>query len=389
MESLPVKFGINQGSHWTGDLTQKQVLERTIDRIVLAETLGFWSAWLTEHHFANDPDYAPYGWPGRFRAYDLVTDPIALNIWAAARTSRIRLGTGVLVLHYDNPIRVAERAAMLDVLSGGRVELGLGRGGGFMEPSVFGVPTDKAASYRKFIEEVDILLKAWSGERFSYDGEFFQFHEIEVIPTPLQRPNIPLYLGITDQPSLEFAARNGLSYAGITGAWGWGTLEKSLNVERIFVDAAAAVGRDATQAYHPTTLFLFCAETDAEAEEVAEQHLMNFSLHVESHYQRNRNGQAGLANFRPDLFDRDNLETGLEDIRKLARSQFETNLIGSPRTICEKLTALRERAPMVNYVLAIADGGDPPSEFVDQSMTRFARGVIPHFADQQQLAMMA
>ncbi|MET0239131.1 MAG: LLM class flavin-dependent oxidoreductase [Sphingobium sp.] len=384
-----MKIGINQGSHWSGDLTQKEVLDRTIERIVLAEKLGYWSAWLTEHHFANDPVYAPYGWPGRFRAYDLVTDPIALNTWAAARTSRIRLGTGVLVLHYDNPLRVAERAAMLDQLSGGRVELGLGRGGGFMEPSVFDVPQDKAASYRKFIEEVDILLKSWSGKRFAYDGEFFNFHEIEVVPTPFQQPGIPLYLGITDKPSLEFAAQKGLSYAGITGAWGWGTVDKAHEVERIFVEAAAAAGRDATKDYHPTTLFLYCAETDSEAEEVAEKHLMNFSLHVESHYQRNRNGQAGLARFRPDLFDSNKFDTDLEDIRKLARSQFETNLIGSPKTICEKLTALRERAPMVNYVLAIADGGDPPAGFVNQSMTRFAQGVIPHFADEQQLAVMA
>ncbi len=376
-----MKFGTTFSSHWDGDLPQSEIYRQTVSRMVQSERLGYWSAWVTEHHFGNDADYKPFGWDGQLRAYDMTVDPLTLLSHVAALTSRIRLGTGVLVLHYDHPLRVAERAAMLDVLSGGRLELGLGRGSGFREPPVFGVPTDKDASKRKFREEIEILLKAWAGKPFAYAGEFFNFHEIEVVPHPLQKPHIPLYLGVGDPVSLKLAADHRLSYATTAGAWGWGSMDRSLAAHKVFEDAAAAAGYDISDALYPDTLFSFCAETDAEAEEMAEEHLMRFSFHVEAHYQRQRNGMAALSVFAPSNSGDQPKDAGVDDIRKLARSQFESNLIGSPKTICEKVAALKERLPFLNYILAVSDAGAPPAAFVDKSMALLAREVLPKFPD--------
>ena len=110
----------------------QRVLNECVDQIVSAEELGYYSAWVSEHHFASFPQYYPYGYDcGDYVSYDTVPDALTMLSWVAARTSRIRLGTGVVCLPYQHPLQVAERAAILDNLSGGRVELGIGRGGGW------------------------------------------------------------------------------------------------------------------------------------------------------------------------------------------------------------------------------------------------------------------
>src|SRR5262245_46790719 len=125
-----MRIGTSNMLYWNAGLTQAQVIHQGIERLVWAEEMGFDSAWLTEHHFGNDTTYRPYGTDGsKFLAYDLASDSLNVLSHVAAKTTRLRLGTGVVVLHLDHPIRVAERAALLDIMSNGRVELGVGRGG--------------------------------------------------------------------------------------------------------------------------------------------------------------------------------------------------------------------------------------------------------------------
>src|SRR5215217_5787165 len=127
-----MRIGTSNMFTWNAGLTQSQVIKEGIERLVWAEKMGFDSAWITEHHFGNDPNYRPFGLDGQdFLAYDLTADPLTVLSHAAAKTTRLRLGTGVVVLHYDNPLRIAERAALVDIMSDGRLELGVGRGGGF------------------------------------------------------------------------------------------------------------------------------------------------------------------------------------------------------------------------------------------------------------------
>lgn len=380
-----MKFGTIHLGFWDEGMTEVEVLDRWVNRMLLAERLGYWSSWTTEHHFANDPDYRPFGWDeARFHAYDIISDPLTMLMYVAAKTTKLRLGTAVLVPHYDNPVRAAERVALLDIMSRGRVELGVGRGSGFKEPHVFNCPADQKDNQDKFFEELDIMLACWTGKPFSYDGKYFQIPEITVVPSPHQKPHPQVFLSNGNERSIRYAAEHGLSYAGTTGNWGWVDVDRHNEYHRIFCEVSAEHGHDGTKVLTPDSLFLYCAPTDSEAEEVAEHHCMLYTAHVEAHYERQRNGVVTMPALA--LAGGPGPNAQLEDIRNLARLQVETNLVGSPDTCAQKLEALLERVPSINYITLVTDAGSPPDDFVERSMRLFAEEVIPKFANREPAA---
>jgi alkanesulfonate monooxygenase SsuD/methylene tetrahydromethanopterin reductase-like flavin-dependent oxidoreductase (luciferase family) len=158
-------------------LTQSQFLSATLDHLVAAEDLGFDSVWVNEHHFHR------YG--GMMPA--LPTMLAALS----QRTSRVRLGTSVVVLPLHNPLQVAEQLAMVDLLSGGRLEFGIGRGFVAHDYEVLGVSYRDAQA--RLTESLHVILEAWTGEAFTHHGAYFQFPEVEVWPRPEQRPHPPIW----------------------------------------------------------------------------------------------------------------------------------------------------------------------------------------------------
>ncbi len=375
-----MKFGTVLISHWDGDLVPAQVYQRMLDRIVLAEALGYYSVYTTEHHFANDPEYLPFNWDkARFKAYDLAPDPITLLSFAAARTSKIRLGTGVILINYDNPLRLAERAAMLDVLSGGRLELGIGRGAGQPHSGAFGCPAGEVEGQERYREALEIIVRAWSGERFEFHGKHFNFGPLQLVPTPLQRPylnsdktGVPLYTSTGNPENLAEAAAQSISHITVTGAWGDSGIEKYNQRQATFAEACGANGMDPAGHLYPGQLFQFVAPSDAEAEDMAEEYIAKYLAHVEAHYQRQRRGSSVLGAHLGS-------EDGIEHVRELARQSVATNLVGSPKTVAEKLAAFLEKIPSINYLSGIADAGSPPPAFVDRSLELFAREVVPHF----------
>src|ERR1700676_762238 len=133
-----------------------------------AEALGYYSSFLVEHHFT--------GW-------SQVSATLQLLNWVAARTTTLRVGTAVMVLPWHNPVLLAEQAATLDVLSGGRLDLGVGKGYRYNEFKGFGIPIEESDA--RFEEALTILAKSWTcTERFSYQGAFWKFEDIIVEPAP-------------------------------------------------------------------------------------------------------------------------------------------------------------------------------------------------------------
>src|SRR5882672_12865042 len=133
-----------------------------IDFNVEAEALGYHGTFLVEHHFS--------GW-------NQVSAPLTLLTWLAARTTTLRLGTAVMVLPWHNPVILAEQAATVDLMSGGRLDFGVGKGYRYNEFVGFRIPMEEAEP--RFEESIDIITKAWtSNERFSFDGEYWQFDDI-------------------------------------------------------------------------------------------------------------------------------------------------------------------------------------------------------------------
>jgi probable F420-dependent oxidoreductase len=167
------------------------IYEAALEQTARAEEQGYEWVNITEHHVAAD-GYLPA--------------LIPLLTGMATVTSRIRLSTGMLILTLHHPIRIAEEAAVLDVISGGRLTLGVAVGYREVEFAAMGV--DFATRGRRFTESLEIMALAWSGEPFSYDGRIFQIPEVVVRPTPVQQPGIPLWLGGTTDVALKRAVRH-------------------------------------------------------------------------------------------------------------------------------------------------------------------------------------
>lgn len=187
-----MRFGIFGGpSRVTGD--DATAYGDFIDLIVEAELLGFFGVYLVEHHFTGR---------GQLSA------SLMLLAHLAARTSTIRLGTAVVVVPWHNPLMLAEQAAMVDVLSNGRLDLGLGRGYRDYEFSGFGIDIDTGQA--RFEETVAVLRRAWRDtERFSHDGAYWHFNDVEVDPRPVQQPHPPLWMGAGSPESIKRAADEG------------------------------------------------------------------------------------------------------------------------------------------------------------------------------------
>src|ERR671914_811422 len=140
---------------------------------VEAEALGYHSTFCVEHHFT--------GWSQISATLNLLT-------WLAARTKTLRVGTAVMVLPWHNPVLLAEQAATLDLLSGGRLDLGIGKGYRYNEFNGFSIPLEEAEA--RFDEAFDVMTKSWtSTERFSHRGRYWQFNDIVVEPRPAQLPH--------------------------------------------------------------------------------------------------------------------------------------------------------------------------------------------------------
>jgi alkanesulfonate monooxygenase SsuD/methylene tetrahydromethanopterin reductase-like flavin-dependent oxidoreductase (luciferase family) len=163
---------------------------------MLAEELGFDEVWLSEHHFAED------AWnPSQF--------PLLAAL--AARTRRIRVGTYVLLLPLHNPIRVAEDAATVDLISNGRLDLACGGTAMEVECETFGVnPTE---SFGRSYEALTIIEKCFTEDEFSYQGKYFNFANVRMTTKPVQKPRIPIYIGALGPQSLERAAKRGYHLA--------------------------------------------------------------------------------------------------------------------------------------------------------------------------------
>src|SRR6185437_4023474 len=122
---------------------------------------------------------------------------------------RLRIGTAVSLAPFYHPLRLAEEVALLDVLSGGRVNWGAGRGFARSEFAAFGIPADE--STLRFRENVEIVLRAWTEERLSYQGPHFQCDAVEVLPKPTQRPHLPVWMAATSESAIDWAASRGFS----------------------------------------------------------------------------------------------------------------------------------------------------------------------------------
>ena len=176
------------------DGDSRSVYSRWLEQIDTAESLGLDSFWVTEHHFRNFGGMMP--------------SPSVILAAASQRTSKMRLGAAVSIIPMHNPLRIAEEFAMVDQLSGGRLNFGAGRGMHPTEYAVFGYDWNDAQ--KRLPEGLDIILRAWSGEEFEWQGKYYRFPKLRVYPQPLQQPHPPIYVTANRDPeSFNMIGRRG------------------------------------------------------------------------------------------------------------------------------------------------------------------------------------
>ena len=172
----------------------RDLYAKWFEQIDAAESLGFDSLWVTEHHFRHFGGQMP--------------SPSVILAAASQRTKKMRLGAAVSIVPMHNPLRIAEEFAMVDQLSGGRLNFGAGRGMHPTEYAVFGYDWNNAQS--RLPEALDIIMRGWSGEEFEWQGKHYKFPKLRVYPEPFQQPHPPIYITANREPeNFQMIGRRG------------------------------------------------------------------------------------------------------------------------------------------------------------------------------------
>ncbi len=308
-----------------------------VETNIEAERLGFYSTFLVEHHFSG---------------FGQVSSPLDLLGWVAARTSAIRLGTAVLVLPWHDPVLLAERAATLDLLSGGRLDLGVGKGYRHSEFAGFCIPPEEAEG--RFEESLGVILKAWrSDEPFSHEGRFWRYQNIVVEPPTAQKPHPPLWIAAGRRESVAKVAALGANLLLDQFA------STEAIAERIALFKAECEARD--RAFDPMEVAvarnLYVARDSDEANEALARQA---SMH-ERMIRRSRG---------PDEINRSHIMAYAD---KAGATEAHA-LFGTPEMIIAGLQALH--AVGVNYVLISS------ADATRRNMQAFAAEVMPAFVQK-------
>ncbi|HZP44160.1 MAG TPA: LLM class flavin-dependent oxidoreductase [Candidatus Binataceae bacterium] len=244
-----MKVGILQFFSWPGRRQAlTSVYARAMQRIEIMEQSGYDAVWLTEHHFSD---------------YSVCPSIPVMGAYAAARTRRLRIGAAVTLAAFYHPLRLAEELALLDILSGGRLNWGAGRGFDAHEFRTFGITMEQSAA--RFQEAVAIVLRAWQSGPMAYRGQFFSFDSIEVLPKPLQQPHPPVWIACGSAESLRYAAASGHSVLlGPHSTFAEMGRDRDLWRAELENHGHSMAGREV-----PMARLMAIAATDAEAERVA------------------------------------------------------------------------------------------------------------------------
>jgi alkanesulfonate monooxygenase SsuD/methylene tetrahydromethanopterin reductase-like flavin-dependent oxidoreductase (luciferase family) len=286
----------------------QQLYNESLDQASWAEELGFHSVWLSEHHFTDD-GYMP-------------SIPSALAA-IAARTRRVRLGTAVLLAPLHHPLRLAEDLAVVDLISNGRLDIGLAAGYRRKEFDVMSVPRSERGQRTE--ETVQLLRLAWTGEKFSFRGRSYQFDDVIVTPPPAQPAGPPLYLGGSTVPPARRAGRLGCGFAADSGG--------PLDLYDVYTDAFTAVeGGLPAPDIKANRLVYVCDDPDR-AWHLLGPHL----LHQNNVYARWAR-ESGEPNARPG---------DLTDAAQLDRDSF---LIGTPDQVLAELQKVFSQGPVSEII---------------------------------------
>lgn len=338
-----MKFGVFFLLQSPSGIPSASVYKRALDEMAYADELGFDSVWLAEHHFSN---------------YGYCPNPLTLAVKASAVTKNVRIGTAVLVLPFWHPLRMAEEIALADVLTEGRLDVGVARGYQRYEFDRLGLNIEESRS--RSDETLEVMLKALRKVGITHEGQHFQIPETTTFPRPIQDPHPPIWLAASSEESIEAAVRMGLNCFTAAStrpvdvpAQSWKTFAAKKRELGVEVDFAVQ------QHVH-------VAPTDNEAARRLDQSIWHFRQSTRLRTSTER-VEKGVAVADP-IVD----EPSLDEL-------YESRTFsGSPETVREKIQTYLDRMELsqLNCIFTL---GELNRETVKSSMRLFADKVMPHF----------
>ncbi len=342
-----MRFGFFDQLPCAAGFTEQQRYKDILAQIELGDALGFDTVWLGEIHF--------------IRPFSILADPLMVLAAAAQRTRRIRLGTAVTLLPLHNPVKIAEEAAICDILSDGRLEFGVGRGIN-RHYAHYGIAPEESRG--RFEEALDFIVAAWTNESFSFDGRYFRAHELSLVPQPLQKPYPPVRIAANSPDTFPLAAQRRLPIFASPLINPPEKLRAGLEVYR--ADLPAGHPADTAIAFP-----VHVAGSRDEARVQCEPGLMSF-LRVAT--------EAALPAMPQD-------DTSFEAFRQVrermasvtyADMDREMGVFGDPAYCVERIRELQAEYGFDEFIGYFNQGGLMDHDLVKQTMTSFAEKVMPH-----------
>lgn len=334
-----MKFGLLIECHVRDTKTQADAFHEMFEQVDAAEDLGLDSIWIVEHHF-------------RPRA-SVLSASMAVASAVATRTTRVRIGTAVQVLPLGNPLRIAEEAATVDHLSHGRFDFGVGRSGITKFYDGFNIPYSE--SQGRFAESLEVVLRAFTQDTFSFEGDYYSYHDVSISPQPLQKPHPPIYMAVKSPEGFAATAKRGFPVI----LWFMGSY---------FEDGIRAYRENWNESVEPeiqVRVPLYIAETEERARQDA-QASVNHDLHriIAESEAMNTPERAVKANYFLSHYD----------------EFVQTRVVfGSPESVADRLHEFAERMGLSGFILDMNYGGQIPQERVLNSIRLLAKEVAPHF----------
>ena len=366
-----MKFGVfaelEHPRPWT-EGSEAKLFEETLQQIELADRLGIDYVWEVEHHFMEE--------------YSHSSAPEVFLAAAAARTKNIRIGHGVRLLPsgYSHPARIAEAAATLDVISGGRLEFGTGESGSRIELEGYGVdPYTKRESWTEAIEQIAnmMAMDPYPG----FEGQFFSMPARNVVPKPVQKPHPPMWVACSNKKTIHHAARLGLGAASFTFLDPADAKQWVDEYYEIFKNECVPIGHTV----NPNILLVTGFGVHQQADVAMERFLdgIRFFQYALNHYYRTGKHKPGRTDLWGDYQAQraDLLKADLDPLlmRNVANSRGAIGSVDQVREHIRKFAATG-----VDQLVLLQQGGKNKHEHICESLELFAKEIMPEFHAEEE-----
>ena len=348
-----MRFGIYAEMQCPPEKPHAQLYWEIQRQIEHADEVGFDVYATIDHHFSPE--------------FSISANPLALFSAAAQRTRRIRFRTALHVLPPKNPLELAGQIAAADIITGGRLECGVGRGHAWLYHG-FGIPIEE--SQARYEEAFGLLIRAWTEERFSHHGRFWQIDDARVVPRPLQRPHPPILLGGTSDSTYETAGKKGYGIM-VPPLLPLAAMERQLSLYR---EACAKHGHEANLVYLRP---LYLGDDPAQVRHECERALLNFVAFNATPATLIRHSAKQLQEAGYGFYAGGALESltalSYEDLLKQ-----DIAFVGTPERVIEKINWLQQKVGITEFDALTNYGGIAHWQSLKQQEL-FAQYVMPAF----------